>query len=66
MSGRAQWAIIAKLAGEIGVEKSCIQVEASKAIGRIINTASDLTFDEAQTVVKSFTEKRDKASKGGT
>jgi len=64
MSGRAQWAIIAKLAGEIGWTKDQIAPECSKSINRVIATASELTFDEAQVVVKSFTEKRDKASKG--
>jgi len=65
-SGRAQWTIIAKLAGEIGWTKDQIAPECSKSINRVIATASELTFDEAQTVVKSFTDKRDKASKGGT
>jgi hypothetical protein len=63
-SGRAQWTIIAKLAGEIGWTKDQIAPECSKSINRVIATASELTFDEAQTVVKSFTDKRDKASKG--
>lgn len=65
MSERGQWAIIAKLAEEIGLVKSQIPVEASIMINRVITTATELTWDEAQTCIKEFTKKRD-ASKGGS